>query len=278
MTTPPVRVEDRDGSSQMYLWNIQKNSARRMARPRVDAIFSTDSDETFLASYEEEERIQIEGTATGLRIAQRNDYSDDPLEALGEWGSYLLSHVNGNQGRGWTFTNEYTGRSLPGVFESVDLVRRRAEPYQVEYSITVRIGNGLMPEIPPEGSDVTPRTDPTVDGENLHEIESLRINKRQKMNVHKYPFHDPEDNDVEADTGARKEIEIRGNVPGDESVRTDFDSTFRERAGVNEIVEYRSSFPGTTLDVMVGDFESTREAGVTQLGGYALTLIEGVNN
>lgn len=273
---PPVRIVDRDFDEETFLYNAQQNMATQKSNPKVDAVYSRPSSEAFIVDLEKEGRTQINGRASAFRIANNPDYSNDPLTALAEYAARLLAHVNGNQGVGWEVINDYTGRTIPCVIESIEIIRRRSEKYDFEYSMTVLTGDGMMPtrRLDPETAD--PSTTARLAGEDLHEIEEMMITKKQRIRVHTYATPRPvEANEIEARSGAQRNITIRGNIPGDESVRESFDTAIRSKIGVNETSTFESPFPGEDLDVVIVNHDSTREAGQTQIGKYNIETVEG---
>ena len=275
MSDPPVSIEHQQGDDQIYLWNTQESTPSRQSDPRVDSVYSTPSDETFLIGLEEQEQISVQGSASALRIAGHSRYSDEPMVALSQYAARLLALVNGKQGDGWLFRNEVTGRDVQGVIEEVSIFDRRGAKYEFDYSVTFRAGQGMMPYKPIQPEPVDPSDTAYIAGQNLHEIEEQWINKKQKLKVYPFAMSEFEENGITAQTGATREITLKGSIPGDESVRTEFDDTIRARTGQNITVDYESAFPGTTLEMMVSSFDTTRQAGWTRLGEYHLELVEG---
>lgn len=275
MSTPPTRLEDRDGSAITHLWNPQENSAERRSSPDIHPVYSDDSEDTFIVSLEESSQIQLGGEATAFRIAQQSQYSNDPLTALAEWSARLLAHVNGQQGTGWTLYNDYTNRQLIGIVEKVELSRKRSEKYQVDWDLTLRVGSGMMPHQPLDPVVADPSNAAFIDNQEMHEIEELTIEKKQEVELHAYALHDYDENEIEGKSGAMKTITARGSIPGSETYRKDFDDHIRSRIGENYEVTYDSAFPGDSLDAVVTNYSATREAGTTQIGGYRVEMTEG---
>lgn len=273
---PDVKIKSESTSEETYLFNVSQNASSQRSNPEIDAIYSRESNETFIVDLEKEDNVSINGRASGIRISRYSKYSDDPLVALAEYATRLLAHVNANQGTGWTIENDYTGRTLPVVIEEVSIVKRRAEKFEFEFNISARIGGGLMPSQPIDPEPVDPSTEARLDGESLYEIEELRITKKQRLRTHTYATPRPvEKNEIESLTGSKREISIRGNVPGDESVRKSFDDAIRSNIGVNETVTFESAFPGRDYEVVIMKLDSVREAGQTQIGQYNIEAVEG---
>lgn len=273
---PPITIEDRASTYSVDLYNTREHQPSRRSDPRVDAIFSDDSDETFLVGIEESEDIEITGSASANRVHQDVGDPDGPLTSLAFWSRALISMVNGQQGTGWTITNDYTGRTLDCVIEAATITRERGAPFEVEWSLTLQVGSGIMPHTMPGPTSPTPTSPGTIAGQDLHEIETLMISKRQQLTPHTYAFHDPQENEVEAESGAIEEISIHGTVPGPESDRKTFDDAIRAEIGENNTVTFEEPFPGRTIDVMPTQLIGTREAGVTELGDYRIEAVRGI--
>lgn len=273
---PPAKIVDRDYDDETFLYNIEQNMVTQRSNPEVEAVPTEPSTDTFIVDLEKEGRLRITGRASAFRIARNPKYADDPLTALAEYAARLLAHVNGKQGVGWEIVNDYTDRTIPCIIESVEIIKRRGEKYEFEYSIGVRVGDGMNPSarlVPPP---VDPSGEATLAGEDLHEIEEMFMTKQQKLRTHTYSTPRPvEKNEIEALSGARREVTIRGNVPGDESVRKSFDDAIRSKIGENETVAFDSHFPGVSYDVTVVNHDGTREAGRTRIGQYNIEVIEG---
>lgn len=273
---PPVSLVDRDYGDETPLFNVQQNMATRRTDPYVDAVYSRPSEDTFIVSLDREGQFQINGRASAFRIAGHPDYDDDPMTALAEFAARLLAHINGNQGVGWTVVNEFTDREIDCVAEQIDVIKRRSEKFEFDYSLTLRAGSSMMPpkRLDPEVPD--PSGDPRLAGRDLHEIEEMMVTKSQQVKVHTYATPRPvEANEIEALSGAQRQITIRGNIPGDESVRREFDEGIREYVGTNQETWFESHFPGDNLRVVVTEHDASREAGQTQIGQYNTTMIEG---
>lgn len=279
MADPPITLTDKDGSETTFLFNTEENMNQRDSDPTVDAIYSFNSDQVFIVSLEESAQFEIRGKATGFRIATYSGYSDDPLTALAEYAARLLAHVNGNQGTGWTLENTYTNVTLDCVIEEIQIIRRRSEKFEFEWNLTARAGRGMMPHQTLSPETVNTSTTATLGGTDLHDIEELMITKSQRLRVHTYVTAGTalsvEDNEIEARSGARRDVAIRGKVPGSESVRDSFDTNIRSYIGTDNTETFDSPFPGQDYTVMVISHDSTREAGITQVGDYYTEVVEG---
>lgn len=285
MPAPPIVVEHTDKPVSLPLINLDQGIEQRQANPTVDSIYRLDSHETFVVSLESKGKYNIRGTASAPRLASMSEYSDDPKMALAEFGARLMSLVNGSQGRGWDLKHNY--RNIPdvrGIIEEVTLIKRRTEALQVQFSLTWAAGRGIAGyETPqarkPEVQDKAYLGGDKVSKFNLHEIEEMRMTKSQDIEVYAYVTAtgslDYTDNEILSKSGAKRRIRIKGNVGGDESVRTTFDNNVQSLIGTDKEYLFDPHYPCTPMSVTVESFDSSREAGQTQLGSYSLSLIEG---
>jgi hypothetical protein len=85
----------------------------------------------------------------------------------------------------------------------------------------------------------------------------------------------PSENLIKDTAGATRRITIVGRATGTKTERNSFDQAIRDHIGQDTTVSYQTAFPGHSLDVMVANYESSRQAGRTRLGEYSLDLIEG---
>lgn len=277
--TPPLRLESREEDVTIHLWNASNPSRKRQANPTVDSIYAHDSDETFVVSLEEKGKDTIPGRASAFRLAKHSQYSDDPLTALAEYAARLLAMVDGQQGIGWTVYNDWSGRQTNVVVESVEVIRRRAEKYEFEYSISLRTGESINPFAPYSPEAVNPQDLAKFDGQTLHEVEEMRISKKEKQETYAYitagTSFTVEDNEIMSKTGAMREIQVKGTVPGDEATRKAFDDFMRTRLASDTAYPFENAFPGSTWQSHIVNYDASREAGVTQTGSYNAELVEG---
>lgn len=277
MSSPPVTLVDRDAfDSSIPLFNVQQNRNSTNSQPDIDSIYSHASDQAFIVTLEQTGSLTINGRASGIRISNHSDYSNDPLTALAEYAAELIAHIDGQQGTGFRIENDHTGRDTNCILEEVTIIRRRAEKYEFDYSIEARKGRQsfmLVSVIDPDS--VNPSSGADLGGLDLHEIEEIMWTVKQNLHVSTYAKRDASENEVVAQSGAELHITIRGSIPGDESTRKNFDTTIADHIGKNNATTFNSAFPGTSHEVVVLSHDAAREAGRTKIGQYEIDLVEG---
>lgn len=261
------------------LWQVQENKSESQGNVRIDSIYSQDSDETLLTGLESQEKLTLTGETTGLRLSRQSGYSDDPLTALAEWVAEMETYVNGEQGSGWSLTDNERGDTKNVVVEMFGWQREAGQKYSVRWDLSAVWANGMMPSTNTPADSVNPKTSgtATLDGNDLGSIKSWRQQKKQQIEVYPIALADPGENEVLSKSGAFRQIILTGTKEGTQSERNDFDDAMQNLIGQDTIVDYVSAFPGRTKQVMVKNYESTREAGLTRIGEYGLELIEGIN-
>lgn len=267
----PVHIDD------VRMWQAQDARLESKANVRPDAVTGEDSDNTLLTSLESQETFEYTGIATGMRLSTVSGYSSDPLTALAEWVAKAETLVNGAQGTGYTLEDTNRDRSENVTLESIGWQRNEGEKYEVKWDVAIDWANGIMPDRSTAPTPVDPWEGPSViDGVDVENVQSVRESKQQQIEQYLIAFADPGENEAMADGGAIRKIIIRGDVEGTNVNRNNFDNHFLNLTGQDELVTYEAAFPGRELDVMVSNYESTREAGITQMNEYIIELVEGV--
>jgi hypothetical protein len=271
-----VELSDPDFGTTLEL--IQAQEAQQSAVGAVDAtpIQGEDSDQTYLTAIEQSGTLRYSGLVTGFRLSNRAGYSSDPQTALAEWALDAERYVDGAQGTGYEFTNTLTGETRSGVIGSFEWVRRGGAPYELEWSLSVTRGEGADPVAQTSPDPVGAATALTVDGETIDTYRELQVSKSEETDPFRRAFADsPADNDVLTEGGATREITAIGRVSGDAAARRAFDDAITASIGQDEFIDVTEPFTGRTYTGMINDYESSREAGITRLGDFALTVIEG---
>ena len=264
------------------LWQANEYRLESTGNVRVDSIYGEDEEEVILTGLEREEVVKLTGHAAGTRLMQEPGYSDDPLVALAEWVAEAASYVNGQQGSGWDFYDGLRDREINVVLESFGWQRQAGDKYQVQWDLQGIWGRGMMPseqspvpDVDPGTAD-DPKTTATLDGIDLGSVQSWRQQKSQEIGSYRLALADAGDSEVLAETGAFREITLVGEYSDTTGMTmNDFDSAMMDLIGQDIVVEYESAFPGRTLDVMVREYDSLREAGLTRRGDYVLSLVVG---
>lgn len=275
---PNIHLETASGSKSVDLWQVQEDREERDGNVDVTSTPTFDSEGTYLSGLTQQHEAQLTGTATGIRLSKQPGYSNDPVTALAEWVQEVMSFVNGQQGTGLTLTHDERGETHNVVAASFGWTRSSGAKFEVSWDLKYRIGEGVMPEKDTPPGTASPGSTWTLDGNDLHHPIEYREQKRERLETAAMAFVDnAEENLVEATSGATRTITIKGRVTGSKATRNSFDQTMQGLIGEDTIVTYASAFPGHELNVMANNYESIRESGLTELGEYALELIEGTN-
>lgn len=268
----PVTISN--GSKSTRLWNGQESQRQIQGNVRVDSVFNTGAGDTLLTGLEAQERATYTGKATGNRLSRQAGYSSDPVEALAEWVVEMETYVNGRQGGGYTLEDTERDRTINGVLGQFGWQRSRAELYAVEWDIDFIRGEGIMGMSNSMPGSVSPQRKAYIDGWDLGSLTQWRCDKQQPFQVYPEAFAEPGENPIKSDGGAVRQFTLVGRLDG-EDYRNQFDDHIRTLVGSDSIVEYESAFPGRSIPVMIRNYESTREAGVTRLGEYSVEMVQG---
>lgn len=269
-----VTLKNSDTGKSGRLWHTQQDERKTQGGVRADSIYTFDSDDTILTGLERQETLQLNGIATGNRLSAQSDWPNDPLQALAEWVVHMQSFVNGKQGTGYDLVDDEREERYRGLVTEFAWQKNKGEKYEAKWYLTLKRGEGISVAEDTTPPSVSPQPTATLDGYDLHSLTSWREEKTQRARVYPIALADSGENQAMSKTGAKRRIQINGTVTG-ESERNTFDTNINSLIGGDETVTYRSAFPGEEVTVMVDQFESTREAGLTRLGEYALELVEG---
>lgn len=275
---PNLHIEASDGST-VDLYQIQEDRDERDGMVTTTPIPTYDSDETYLTGMTQSHNTSITGRATGFRLAREdNGYSSDPVIALAEWVQDVMALVDGKQGEGYQLTHDIRDIDTSVVLGSFGWLRSGGEIFDLQWSLEYRIGEGIMVDADPSPATADPGGAWLLDGIDLQYPIEWREEKRQKLETAEMTLAESaEENLVSEDSSPVRTVTINGKHTGTASERAAFDESIKALIGQDQIVSYQSAFPGHTLDVMVGRYESVLEAGKTRVGEYNLELIEGTN-
>jgi len=146
--------------------------------------------------------------------------------------------------------------------------------YEVDWDMSLKVGNSLMSSTYTAPDEVSPTSTWRLDGETLPQVTAYRQQKRQELNTYPIAFANPDENEVLADSGAIRQIIIRGEVSDSTGLNT-FDQRIQSLIGRDVTVDFESAWPGRTKEVMVRSFDGTREAGYTRRGEFTIEMVEG---
>jgi hypothetical protein len=271
-----IELSDPDFGTTLELYQSQEAQVSTVGAVDATPVQGEDSDQTFLTSIEQSGTLRYSGVVTGNRLSTESGYSNDPVAALAEWVLDAERYVDGAQGTGYEFTDTRTGRTRAGVIESFEWTRTAGASLDVEYNLGVTLGEGADPVALSEPDPIGSETDLVVDGETIDTYRQIQVTKREDTNPFRRAFaDDPSDNDVLTEGGATREITVVGRVSGDKTTRLAFDDALRSSIGQDEFITVAEPFTGRTFEGMINDFESSDEAGITRLGDFAVTVVEG---
>lgn len=261
------------GSTTLY--NAEESQTSTDGQTDEYNVVETDSDETILLSMTSQESVTYSGRVSGMRIAQDSSYSNDYRTALAEWVAEIETFVNGKQGSGYTLDDTNRGDTKNVVLDSVGWQQNEGEALSVSYDLAGLWAQGMMASTTRSPDAVSPSNSWSLAGHSLGGNVSHRQQKRQQLEYYAFPLSNPGEDEVLAESGAVRTVTIRGRV-SDVEGSDSFDDTMQNNTGTNSLVTFSSAFPGRDLDVMIKSYDSFREAGWTQLGEYALELVEGI--
>jgi len=271
-----IDLSDPDGDTSLTLWQAQTAEVSTLGAVDATSVQGEDSEQTFLTSIEQSGDLRYSGVVTGNRLSRQAGYSSDPVTALAEWVLDAERYVDGAQGTGYDLTDTRTGRTRRGVIGSFEWTRAAGAPLQVEYNLSVTLGEGADPTGVTAPDAIGSETVLSVGGETIDTYREIQITKSEETDPVRRAFaDDPSDNDVLTDGGATREITVVGRVSGVKADRLAFDDALRSTIGQDEFVTVTDPFTGRTFEGMINDFESSDEAGITRLGDFALTVVEG---
>jgi len=271
-----IELSDPDGATSLTLWQAQTAEVSTLGAVSATPVQGEDSEQTFLTSIEQSGTLRYSGVVTGNRLSRQAGYSSDPVTALAEWVLDAERYVDGAQGTGYDLTDTRTGRTRRGVIGSFEWTRAAGAPLQVEYNLSVTLGEGADPTGVTAPDPIGSETALSVGGETIDTYREIQVSKSEETDAVRRAFaDDPSDNDVLTDGGATREITVVGRVSGLKADRLAFDDALRDTIGQDEFIAVTEPFTGRTFEGMINDFESSDEAGITRLGDFALTVVEG---
>jgi hypothetical protein len=271
-----IELSDPDFGTTLELFQSQEAQVSTVGAVDATPVQGEDSDQTYLTSIEQSGTLRYSGVVTGNRLSTLAAYSNDPVTALAEWVLDAERYVDGAQGSGYEFTDTRTGRTRQGVIESFEWTRTAGAPLDVEYNLAVTLGEGADPTELSEPDAIGSATALSVDGETIDTYREIQVSKSEETDPFRRAFAtSPEDNDVLTDGGATREITVVGRVSGLKADRLAFDDALRSSIGQDEFITVKEPFTGRTFQGMINDHEASDEAGITRLGDFAVTVIEG---
>ena len=268
MSRTGIAVEDTE------LYFAQEDRSQTRANLNPNSVYGDTPDQTLLVGLESQEEFALSGEASGVHLSTLDGYPDAPLEALAEYACELEAYVNANQGTGWAFTERERDKTFNGVIESVSWRRAAGEPFTLEWDMSVMWAQATMASGAHSPESFSLGGTPTLAGQDLGAVDETQVEREQDIEQYPVALADPGQNQALANSGVIREVTIVGRIT-DESRRNTFDDNIQQNMGNDTIVTYEEPFPGRTLQGMIQDFDSTRTAGLTRIGEYQLTFVEG---
>jgi len=273
-----VTLSDNDSDTTLTLDQAQELSNEFSSAVEASSFLGESAEETFLSSFAHEGRVALSGTTHGRELANRADYSPDPLFALAEWALQFEAFVNGGQGDGYTIERGYRADEFnDGVLESVRWTWRGGDPYTLDWSLSYLRGRNRGPTESVTPGGVKAASDYTINGEKLPNIEEVTVEKTQSYEMFRRAFaEDPEDNDLMSTDGPIRRIDIVGEITGTVAERNDFDDYITQYIGQDTTVTLEDQLTGREFDAMIDTYEPTDQAGLTRVNEYQLGMVEGL--
>jgi len=271
-----VTLTDPTANASLTLYSAEEHVNEQSAALDASPFISFDSEQTFLSSLEQDARLTFTGTATGLRISRQSGFSNTPVEALAEWVVEFEAFVNGGQGDGYELSRDYRSDTFDGVVSQASWRRQGGEQLAVAWDLEFIIGDSVGVTQERSVPSVTTGQTYTVDGTTIDAIREFGIEKSQDFGVFRRAFADSAaDNDITAESGARRRVTMTGFIKGDESARNTFDDNITSSLGQDTLIDVVDGLTGRTITGMIEDYETTDEAGRTRLGEFGLSVVEG---
>ena len=257
------------------LIGTQESQSSTEAQANVTSAPSQQSDESLLVSLESAESTPLSGTATGIRLTKRSDYPSDPAAALSQWVQQFETLANPEQGVGYTLVDDERDREVRVIVKSVTWTLAEGAPYEVRWELEADRGEGVLGSTPRRPTTASPNGSTTLDGTGLGSVQELRMERSLDVSVTPIAYADESESVLTPGSGTVRRATLSGRVGGTPTELRDFEDSIRSLMGSNKQVTYQTGFPGTAHNVVVTQFEPTRQGGQPATMDYALTLLEG---
>lgn len=265
-------LKDPDSGKEFRLYQVQMSEDNTQGSVDTFSAPGQTSDEAFISVLSEQETFSLTGlvTAPGLSgTTTPNAYSSDWRTALSEYAQRGEAFAHSAQNTGYTLEDRSRSRtSLNVCIESLSWTYARGAINELSYELTLKRGEGLLPDDPISIGSATPggvTTQPTLGGETLRGFERLGMTKTMgELNVAEIAFaSDAGENLITADQGTTRTWTFRGRHPepgpGDTHPTGDeFDDNIRALLDDNTKT-FATVFPGYSPSVKVTGFKSPRE-------------------
>lgn len=232
-------------------------------------------DENIIVSLTSQETASLAGRATALRLAQRADYSGDPVTALSDWVQRFVSLIQ-DQDTTWPLADDERGRSTDVAIETLSWTRSAGAPLDVRWSLEARRGEGVGATGSRAPTTTTPQATTSLGGTDLETVREKRTELTTELSTTPLAYADESETVLVPQSGVVRRITLTGFVSGSPSALRSFGDTMRSYLGTDATVRYQTAFPGTAHDVLVANYSDTHNAGDPARLEYSAELLEGV--
>ena len=274
----PLYLEDATTGQQLRLWNGQEFSRDITVPETVYNPAATPAEETVVSVLRQQGAITVDGIVLGpQRIADGATTASDPINATAEWVLELEAWVNGSPGtEAYQLRNDDTGTVTNCVPNAITWSRGVGETTSATYGIELTFGDGLGTDLGIDPDTPGARDGDAFDGIDLPNVYERSVDKSLELSSFEALLEaDAEENDQYIEGAPVKRTTLLGEFVGSFAEQRAFNNRLRERAGDGESYTFEAAFPGETFEAALVGFESTREAGITQRGEYAVELVAG---
>lgn len=231
--------------------------------------------DALLVALEAVESASVGGRATGLRISRQSGYSSDPNTALAEWLQEFESLVHPEQGTGYDIVDDERDRTITATVTSVSWTFAYGEPFDARWTLDATRGEGVMPSSSRSPSSDTPTNSPTIAGEDLDTVTEKRTELRMAVDETPIALTGTADTVITPREGVVRTTTLAGRRSDTTANLRSFDDTLRGKVGGNQEVTYQTGMPGSSYTGVIGNYDSTYNAGTPALIDYALTFTQG---
>jgi hypothetical protein len=218
----------------------------------------------------------ITGVASGIQLAERADYPDQPRDAAATFARRLEYLCSLQQGAtGYEYDDPVRNQQYQGVCTEVTWEVEGGQPYSCRYSVTLTQGSGTFQTGTREPIDAVPDATWSLNNYNLYQFDRLAATKRIEVDVFELALVDsPSENQVLPASGVTRDWTIQGVVNDNSVGLQTFDDRIRDLIGTGDGYTFDTAFPGYEPEVVVASYEPTVSAGVTAQSEYLLDVVE----
>lgn len=260
----------------LRLWQAQESQSQTQANLNVTTVPTMDGDEAIITGLEAQEQPAMNGTVTANRLAENSNYSSDPLTALSEWIQEFESLAQSEQGSGYTLSDDERNRSIQVIVEEASWTYAYEAPYEASWTLKTVQGEGVLSSAARSPTSATPNTAATLDNQDLGHVREWQTSLKINLETFPIAYGSTQETIVQPSSGMVREFSWQGRKSGSLTDLRNFDDAMRGKLGSNNDATLTTGFPGTQHTVIVGDYQSTFEAGDPHSLRYQATVYEGL--